>query len=776
MEGNSNKNKVINFGTDYNNEGDVVYGDKTEININLFDPEQLYNYLTKKDNYLDFYKKYISYFDELDDYSLSLFYPRWNDKKYEFSSDVLVFGKNIIDWIFGNGIFPKDEIKKFYEKIKTDFEFDDDAFIVRRWEANSAYFNDDLKEANEKYSELFDELKDKVTVTDWYLDDICIDGRNILNQYNSLFNKIQYENKYQVRFDKNKHQLSYPDIDRIRVEVYENAIKNSFENKNKPKNMTIMGVGLERCFKQIQDLIFLTIFYGSITHLRLVRKLIANVMYLYADALNIEKAYELSLRMLFLSGESKMFKNLYNKIKLEYSFATEENFINNLLNSLKSLFLFEQNVRYIFLFDVYGRYLNDSDFNNIEDKLLGILRDYDNLNINNVYCTLKAIANNIRRIDKLDDLFDIIIDYINKNYVRFFDEIIVILDNMDIEELSEEEFIRYQEIVDLLLENRNKLGYGLSGIIIKIKDRDQSNTKYDEYIEDNGSYTNMAYNISNSDEFSGVKIIVNEYKERHEERGNSIGYSSHAYDFVIGRHIFERDMFTEEVEKFMIDEYIPLAKDILMSSREILYEKIKHIRLLGYLWRVLKDKDIKENIIRIVHECYDTEYYDIDYFDTFRIKDEIDLEINIMMFDVLVGEMSFKDVLTSYLVICLDDNKKEEVLECISILSEYGYCDDENNMDKLYVLFNMCYDANDIDIRNKAVKLSKVFIGSKYQTEIISILEDRVDNIVFEECKGYIELIKSVRNEDRGLFDRIVEKLMNNKCYDIRWMAEKWLG
>lgn len=54
---------------------------------------------------------------------------------------------------------------------------------------------------------------------EWYLDDICIDGRNIFQQYENTINKLAFDNKYQRKIDANKHKLSYPDVDRIKSEI-----------------------------------------------------------------------------------------------------------------------------------------------------------------------------------------------------------------------------------------------------------------------------------------------------------------------------------------------------------------------------------------------------------------------------------------------------------------------------------------------------------------------------------------------------------------------------
>lgn len=95
-------------------------------------------------------------------------------------------------------------------------------------------------------------------------------------------------------------------------------------------------------------------------------------------------------------------------------------------------------------------------------------------------------------------------------------------------------------------------------------------------------------------------------------------------------------------------------------------------------------------------------------------------------------------------------------------------------IDKQYVLFNICYKIDDIDIRNKAVILSDIFIGvDKYQDQIFDILKQRIENIIFEECKGYLNLIR--KQENRNLFNDIISSLKNNRNYYIKYIYNKYL-
>ena len=87
----------------------------------------------------------------------------------------------------------------------------------------------------------------------------------------------------------------------------------------------------------------------------------------------------------------------------------------------------------------------------------------------------------------------------------------------------------------------------------------------------------------------------------------------------------------------------------------------------------------------------------------------------------------------------------------------------------------MSYELNDLDVRIDTVIMSQVFIGTKYQEKILKILEKRLDNIVFEECKGYIQLIMNIDKDKRDIYVTIIEKLKNNNNYYVRYMVDKYL-
>lgn len=781
MEIEIDNRKINNSNATYQNIEKVINGDETNIyNTTVFqiNKNESYELLTNKVNYNDFYKKYLNKFDELDNYAYHLTFPYFNDKKYEFTSKPLILGKKIVDWIFGLSDFPDKELIDFYDNLKLEFDLSDDSTICRRWKANFAYFSGDLKKASTEYSELFDYAVNLNDFPEWYLDDICIDGRNILCQYENTINKFTFDNKYQRKIDGNKHKLSYPDVDRIKSEIFDSLSKTIFNNKTKSKYTVIYGIGLENCFKQIQQLLYLTIFYGSITHMRLIRELISNIMYMYAETFEDEDFYKLTLQMLFLSGEFKKYRNLYNKIKLKYDFVNSDEFINYLIETQKSLFKFELEKNNIFIYDIYGRYINDSLFDELTNNIYSIIDINKEYQLNIISDAFKSLGNNIIRNKKVNKLLDILKSYFEKEYSRFYIDFGKIVNEIRVDELSENDFNYYQFIIDSLIKNKQHINFDFSDCIINIKKRNPKIKKYDKLFNNKDSTENILYNIEiENDELEAIKSIINIYKQRHEEKEkNPSIFKGYWQDYNIGTSIFSQEKYKGKTKCFIKNEYIPLAKEIILSPNEVLYEKIRHIRLLAHLLMVEKEEKIVNDIYSILHDSIEipNPHKSFDY-ENIHYKDKTDLIINIMMCDVILNKMEYSEALNRYIEIAINNpNNIEEILNCVAIINDFLKIKAKDILEKQYILFNICYKIDEIDIRNNTVILSDVFIGfDKYQDRILNILKHRIENITLEECKGYFNLIR--KQEDKDLFSDIINALKTNRNYYIKYISNKYL-
>lgn len=784
IRNNEMKNKNVNI-----ENGDMINGDKitetTIINNNYYmtleNTPQLAEFLigTSKENkeeYSDLYKKYINKFKELENYAMSLIYPKFIKKEYNFSSNTLIFGKKIVDWIFGISEYPFNEIEILYKELREEFEIKEESILGKRWNANKMYFEGKLLDAKNGYIDLKNDINSNNEIPYWLKDDILIDGRNILNKYDNSMDQYTYSNPFQEEINKNKHKLSYPDVDRIKADIFEKVSENVFNNKNKGKYTTIIGIGLEDILNNIQNLAYITIFYGSITHLKLVRILIAEVMYMYADTFEDEEFYKITLKMLFLAGERKKYKNLFNKLKLDYHFVNSRLFVNELVSSLDTTISFEKLGNEIFIYDLYGRILENEIYNGFESRMLDnieITEDYHMLYITDIF---KSIPSNLSRFNDISRLLKIIMDYLEKDYSRFFYEFGKILNNIDIKTLSEENFKIYKSIIDKILTLKDRNIINISYAIINIKEYKPEIRDYDEILSKKKTFESIIYNLEDDRNIRDslkdiIEICKDRYKEREDNPGVAVGYVT---EYYLERNFFIKEVYEEKTHDIIIKEYIPLAKLILLSENQFIREKVKIIKTLSYILLVEEDKKIKEDIINSINNS-ELSKYEEDFTES-REKTKADLKNNILMANYIYENIKVNQLFSKYLERSLNDPSQiEEILNCIKIIKDKLNGDKEFNPKLYYYLFINAYKENDIEIRNKLIELSDIFINTDCEEEILEMLNDCVDNLSYEECVGYIKLLIKVPKNEIYKYEKIIEKLKNNANYNVRIMVETYI-
>lgn len=781
-------NKMDNKNVNIEN-GDIINGDKITENIKINNncyltvensPDLIKTLIgmskEEKEEYSELYKKYINKFKELENYAMSLIYPKYVHKKYDFNSNTLIFGKKIINWIFGLNGYPSKEIETLYKELQEEFEIKEESILGKRWKANKMYFEGKLEESKDKYIELKNEITSNRDIPYWLKDDILIDGRNILNKYDSAMDQYTYLNPFQEEINKNKHNLSYPDVDRIKADIFEKVSNHIFDNKNKGKYTIIFSIGLEEILNKIQNLAYITVFYGSITHLKLVRILISEVMYMYAETFKDEDFYKITLKLLFLAGERKKYKNLYNKLKLNYNFVNSKLFVDELLICLNTAISFEKLGNEIFIYDLYGRNLDDKKYNEFESKMLNsieISEDYHMLYITDIF---KSIPSNLSRFNGISRLLKIIMDYLEKDYSRFFYEFGKILNNIDIKTLSEENFKIYKSIIDKILTLKDRNIINISYAIINIKEYKPEIRDYDEILSKKKTFESIIYNLEDdrniSDSLKDIIEICNDrYKEREDNPETAVEYGT---EYYLERKFFIKKVYEEKTRDIIIKEYIPLTKLILQSENQFIKEKVKIIKTLSYILLVEEDKRIKEDIINSINNSEFSKHEE-DFTES-REKTKEDLKNNILLANYIYENIKVNQLFSKYLERSLNDPSQiEEILNCIKIIKDKLNGNKEFDPKLFYYFFINAYKENDIEIRNKLIELSDIFINTDCEEEILEMLNNCVDNLSYEECVGYIKLLRKVPKNEIYKYEKIIEKLKNNANYNVRIMVEKYI-
>ena len=225
-------------------------------------------------------------------------------------------------------------------------------------------------------------------------------------------------------------------------------------------------------------------------------------------------------------------------------------------------------------------------------------------------------------------------------------EVKKIIKEIKVKELSQTDFKNYIYIIDLLMKNKKHINFDISDCVIKIKQRNPKIKKYDKLFKNKGTTENILYNIEiDNNELEAIKNIVNIFKERHIEREkNPSVFKTYFNDYNIGVNIFEPQKYNDEVQDFMLKEYLPLAKEIVISKNETLYEKVRHIKVLAHLAMVEKNEEILEDIYSTIHNSLEISSPDKFFgFGNMHYKNKNDLIINVMMCDVNLRAISLTE-------------------------------------------------------------------------------------------------------------------------------------
>lgn len=752
--------------------GKMINGDNTETitynTYNIFYPE-----VTTKNEYSEFYYKYVNKFKELEGYLFSNLFWNYQKEKYNFKSVSLQFGKAIIDWVIGKKDFPIQLLEQFQNELKSEFDINEDEVIKKRWVAMLEYFRGNIESSITIYQELLIKIKSGEQIESYFKDDILIDGRNINAQYDNENNRYKFNDEFQEEINKNRHILANPIYDRIKTNIYEAAHKNSFGYKHKSKHTIIYSNRLESICNDIQKLIYVTIFYGSITHLKLSRELLSDILYLYADALEDEDLYLSSLRMLLLSNNTKKFEQLFNSLKCKTPKIYSNEFINSLLNQRITVMKFYIDNYNCFLYKLFGKYLSDDEYLKLESRILSAIEINDKININNIYDVLKALKYNISRIDNREKLFQIFLAYFENGYSRFYMEISEIMNLVEIELLDKNEKELFEKILDKLVAKRKKYSLNIIDAMVSYKKITKSN-KYDEIIHENAHNIIVDNIIEDKDNYDTVEKIIDIMEDRENEREKNPGvFTGYVNEYTIGRDSFSKENYTRDLEELILTRYIPLVTRILTSKNQTIYEKIRHIKMLSNLLIENNTEEYRNIILGIVDKIN----FESIYNDEFRNCTIEDLSINKKMLEFLLNKISQEKMINTFCeAIFNNEDNILEVLKCFDCINEKIELKDTNLENQLYFTFLYAYNKEyDIDVKCSSYSILKILLKTKYKINMIELMNNNANVCTFEEAREIIKVLL-YENIENQYIKNIKEKLLQNNNYNIRGITNKYLG
>lgn len=734
--------------------------------------EKVYNIPAEnnKKYYSEEYKNYINSFEELNDYLFGFIFPKLS-KKYEFSGNYLLFAKEILDWIMGIAEFPLKKYKLFCQELTRIYSIDKEDIILKRWEAIGYYFSSNINECANIYNKILENIE-SIEGPNELIDDILIDGRNILIEQEQLNNRIILDNSFQKEIKKHGRKLTMPIYDRIKADCYEKTIKDTFNIDTKGQNMVMFGSSLNSILNEIQNLIYNTIFYGSITHLKLCREVISNVMYSYSKIYENEEFYKITLKMLALSGEYKEYRKLCLYLGDSFNFWYSKDFINEII-SLKNKTLDYKKINYNnFIYGFYGKYLNDKDYTELEQGVLEYLRNIENANVNLVPEILKNIKTNLTRTNLISEVLDIFKMIINNKYARYFHDMANILNNIDLDNIGLKVYKKYTEIVYKLSSESGDVNLNMS--IAKILNKGKYITKFYKYKKDLKIKELITFEKDISDDYAFFEKMISDYEKRYNEKeAKPEVVVEYDVSYRLSRKYFENVFENKNIVSLIEERYLPLILNIFQSENQTNRFKLEQLKNLLYISSVDNYAFMKGKIVNIIKNMKygfgkENQFVNcLNYIETTNY--EIDLYI-----DLIKSLLKEDKDLYTIITICFEnyfDNKISLplIIDCLKVVG-FVKKTDEVILNQIYC-FYISVSEKDYVSKLETINLLSLFADTKYENKVLNILEKFSVSCTFNMAQ---KIINTICEYDINKVNKILDNLKNNENINVRLMVKKY--
>ena len=676
-------------------------------------------------------KKFLTNFESLDGY---LFYKILGyNKKYELKSDYIKFGINIFDWILGERVFPdKEYLSLLYN--------DDQNFYNKRRKCLYLYFKSECQETLNELDQIFS-LLDSINTFENYKNDILIDGRNLAIENNQLMNLYSPKEKYQNKIKTEEINITAPIYDRLKVNLFERSFDDSFKEETLPPSSVYYSSGLKEALNEVQNLILLTIYNGSITHLKLCRKTIFNLLYNYT---RVYKDYNFFEYLLYMSAISMDFKtNIRIKefIRRKYGYNLTKETIDRLY-SFKDMVNKQYKIYYLsFFYNNYKYFISDEVCGDIESQLFKYIYKNKKPIINFLYEILKCFKDS-KKLKDYNLLFKTLEYMINNNYKRFYMDISDIINNIDINKLNERQYKKYIKIVKKLL-NFEDINVWIS--ISNILNKNHNTRGLKKYNNHDKVLAYSKYEKMNS--FDLLKEAFDYYNKIYLEKEKNPGVEKGLDHYRLTFKDVEENSYNDAFRTYIENNFIEISNNILKSVKQSNYLKSEVLRFVMTISSIRAFDFIKDKIIAIINgwspsKVKHDEFINMFYNDSIN---DINIYLEIQTIKKLYDENENIKVFYEYI---MSDNLDSSIYLTCLLCIVYKYKDNADVLDDIYKLCCVMLKKPELYEKYNVIYIFKYFDKSVYKKEILEKLELLSVNCDYDVAKSIQSVLETYSDSD----------------------------
>ncbi len=385
-------------------------------NIDLQDTEQEYTLAntSKKNDSLS--KLILQNFNSCYGESFNILNIRKYNKNSNEKSKLHDIGIAMLNWLLTGSNFPvDDEIVKIVSSMKD--LFTDTIWLAKRWDACKCMANNDFEQALKYESEAL-QLAEKDSLPEWVITDILIDCRNIANRA-CPFSGQEYQN----RLSKTNELVYFPGLDRFCSNLFNDAIDEYQRESFKSRGEIRFGNNLNDIITEFENCLFISMLYGSYTHIVLAREALTKVLYHYGIIYNGNNFMFIATKLQILCGDSKKLEKIVNH---EWG-AIGSELIANADEIFKLAMQTSNNDIILTVIKIFMVYFNEESINFATRYMVNLSESMDYNIVNAFSKTINAVSGMMNGEDVVIILTNLLKQNILINY-RAFTSTIIALD------------------------------------------------------------------------------------------------------------------------------------------------------------------------------------------------------------------------------------------------------------------------------------------------------------------------------------------------------------
>lgn len=691
-----------------------------------------------------------------------------NQDSAEKKSNLHEAGEMVINWVINGESFLLPTVKSDLISAVSAI-YPNTSWYSKRLDAIDFFIHGNILQA---YLSEKDALKlaEETNSATWIINNILIDLRNL--QFLCSEDEAKSEDEeYQNRLDSLESIVNVPVLDRYLEETYESLINEEIKRNTASVGTTFLGNGLDNIISGIENYLFVSLLYGSYTHLLISRKIFATIFYRTGKLYNSAELLCSSVKM-YLFAE--MYKEYIRLSNLEWDNISNLIIVN--ANELwhQAIRIQEKSKNIICIGILYrvGLYLNDNSFNEAETYLLKLSSDIP-WDISDYY--IDCLLNNCGRMNQ-NNVTSIITTIIkNRNYASA-NHLTQLIGSIDIESVDE----------NVLTDLCDVMKKGLPEMISRNGDPQclatlvNANTDIFSILEnipDNGLVDNQKLFYELNTGKGDWKAIILSMLQVAESQFNSNSKKGVIYGFTINPYsviamIFENNPPFDIIE-IINEKMFPLCI-LVLNSNSYLETKDQCAEFLcialGYYRK--NGIEIPKNLIACIENV--SLKYTSDFSVTYRSYEG--LWCRLLTLKIIVGVLD-KEVLIQWCFSYSQKDAKERraLVQCLKSYLHYSI-DIDKDVDSLIIsiVFQCCEDS-DVYIRMTACECLWYILDSNYkETAEEKIYEMAIDSAPTIKSK-LLRICKEISLSHKELVNKILIGLINDANYMIRKQAKKLL-